>query len=62
MENERELGKGASEHTDDGYSEKKLALQFDQGKSSKQALKMGNIFAPKKKTQTVFQAQKEEEI
>lgn len=61
MENERELNDDPSEHTDDGFSEKKLALQVDYGKSSIQAIKSINVFAPQKKSKIVFQAQKKKE-
>lgn len=62
MDNEREHSDYPSEKTDDGFSESKLARRFDHGKSSKQAVKTINLFSQTKKSQTVFQAQKEEEI
>lgn len=61
MENEAELGKGQSEHTDDGFSEKKLAINIDRNARTQQVPQGGNIFAPQKTNKTVFQAQKSEE-
>jgi hypothetical protein len=60
METEAELNKKEAQKTDDGYSEERLALKFDQGAPSKQTMKGGNVFAPQKPVvqQTVFQAQK----
>ena len=60
MENEAELGKDPSKHTDSGYSEVKLAKQVDLGIASKTTQTV-HLFTPQKKTQTLFQAQKVKE-
>lgn len=64
METEAELKKDAAQHTDAGYSEDKLARRFDKGAPANATVIGGNVFAPVKKVtqQTVFQAQKKEEV
>jgi hypothetical protein len=60
MENEGEIHKREAAHTDDGFSEEKLAKQVDLMVVSTKP-PAGQIFTSKKKTKTLFQAQKDEE-
>jgi hypothetical protein len=71
MENEAELEKQAAGASDEGYSEQRLAKQVDLLVTSMQAQTartrvavtdpVSQVFTAKKKSQTLFQAQKDEE-